>query len=99
MVKEKAKVKQRGRAGRRAWGFEERLESRRGSDVARICLEELKERVRKGKDLSKWEKERKNFFKGREMGIREVEERRNEENNWFEELEKRHNQKRERWLK
>lgn len=62
------KVK-RGRAGRRAWGFEERLESGRGSDVARICLENLKERVRKGKEgaLSKWEEEKKIFFEGRGM--------------------------------
>lgn len=32
--------KLRGRSGKRAWKFEERLEKGRGSDIARKCLEE-----------------------------------------------------------
>lgn len=34
----------RGRAGKRAWEFEKRLEEERGEEVARKCLEEIKER-------------------------------------------------------
>lgn len=50
--------KLRGRAGRRAWRFEERLEEGRGSDIARKCLEEMKERWRRGRVVTKWEEER-----------------------------------------
>lgn len=39
-------------------------------DVARNFLEELKEKVKKGKALSKWEEERRSFFEGRGMGER-----------------------------
>ncbi|EZA60891.1 hypothetical protein X777_13093 [Ooceraea biroi] len=40
--------KLRGRAGRRAWGFKRRLEEERGSELARKCWEELRERERGG---------------------------------------------------
>jgi len=45
----------RSRAGRRAWGFEERLEEGRSSVLARTCLREMKDRVLKGKELSSLE--------------------------------------------
>jgi len=40
--------KLRGRAGRRAWGFEERMAEGRGSELARKCWEEIRERAKKG---------------------------------------------------
>lgn len=40
--------KRRGMAERRAWKFEERLRQGRGSDIARRCWEEMKERSRRG---------------------------------------------------
>jgi len=49
------------RAGRRAWGFEERLEEGRGSVLAWMCLREMKDRIVKEKG---WVRERYNFFKG-----------------------------------
>lgn len=41
--------KLRVRAGRRAWGFERRLEEGRGSGLARGCWEEMRERAKVGK--------------------------------------------------
>lgn len=42
-------------------GFEERLDEGRGNDLVR-CWEDMKERGRKGKSLSKWEEKRKGYF-------------------------------------
>lgn len=50
--------KLRGRAERRAWRFEERLEEGRGSVIARKCLEEMKERWRRGRVVTKLKEER-----------------------------------------
>lgn len=58
MRKELQRVKLRGR---RALGFERRLEKRRGSELARRCWK-IKERGRKRIGLSKWEEERKRYF-------------------------------------
>jgi hypothetical protein len=41
--------KLRERAGRRAWGFEKRLEEGKGSVLTRICWEKMKGRCREGK--------------------------------------------------
>lgn len=79
----------RGRTGRRAWKFDERLEERRGSDIARKCLEKIKERCRKKRAGSEWEIERRNFFRNRGIEIKEVEGNRRGDNGWFDELEKR----------
>lgn len=47
LVKEKLQQnKLKGKAGRRAWTFEERLEKRE-SDIERKCLEEMKKKVEK----------------------------------------------------
>lgn len=43
----------RTRARKRAEGYERRLEEGRGGVLAQRCLEEMKERVERGKDLSK----------------------------------------------
>ncbi|XP_036148444.1 uncharacterized protein LOC118647508 [Monomorium pharaonis] len=42
--------KLRGKAGRRAWKYEKRLEEGGGSELARKCLEEIKLRDRSGKE-------------------------------------------------
>jgi len=70
--------KLRTRAGRRAWGFEERLAEGRGSELARRCWEELKERARRGGEMSEWEKERKAFFEDRGIEVEKMEEERKE---------------------
>jgi len=47
MVREELqRDKLRGRAGKRAWGFEERLAEGRGSELAKKCWEEI--RAKKG---------------------------------------------------
>jgi len=49
--------KLRERAGRRAWGFEERLKGGKGSGLTRLCWEELREGAREGKVGSEGEEE------------------------------------------
>jgi len=44
-------------AGRRAWRFEERLKEGKGSELTRLCWEELREGAREGKVGSEWEEE------------------------------------------
>jgi len=80
------RYKLRERAGRRAWGFEKRLEEGKGSELTRLCWEEMRERCRKGKVGSDWEEERGKFFMERGMEVREVERRRTEGELWFGEL-------------
>lgn len=90
-----------GRAGRRAMAFEQKLNEGKGSELARRCWEEMKERYRKGKTKSRWEEERKDFFGSRKMRLEEIERRREEEETWIEEIENREKdrQRRERWEK
>jgi hypothetical protein len=74
MVREELqREKLRGRAGRRAWSFEKRLEEGKGSELARECLEEMKGRWRKGKVREGWEEERQGFFRDRGMEVEEIE--------------------------
>ncbi|XP_067208521.1 golgin subfamily A member 6-like protein 26 [Linepithema humile] len=89
----------RGRADKRAWGFEKRLEEGGGSEIARECRKEMKERFKEGKVRSDWEKERKKFFEEREITIEEVERKREEGEEWYGELERkdREEQRKERW--
>jgi len=93
--------KLRVRAGRRAWGFEERLAEGRGSELARRCWDEIRERIKRGGRLSAWERERKEFFeeRGKEAGM--VEREREEGALNFNRLEEcdRKEQKEERWGK
>lgn len=63
-----------GRAGGRAWGFERRLREERGSEWARKCLDEMRERWRRGKTGSKWEEGRREFLEDRGREIEEIEE-------------------------
>lgn len=50
--------KLRASVGIKAGNFEERLERREGNRITRDCREEILERVRRGRNLSGWEKER-----------------------------------------
>lgn len=78
-----------GRAGRRAWGFEKRLEKGKGSVLARRW-KKMREEVWTGREDSEWKKERKVFFEDRGMQIEEVERGRRsgrEGEGWFGELE------------
>lgn len=78
--------KLRIRAGRRVWSFERRLEEGRGSNLARKCWEEVRERAKVGKAGSDWERERKKFFEERGKKVEEVEEKREEGVDWFEDV-------------
>lgn len=49
MREEFQREKIRVRAGRRAWGFEKRLGEGKGSELARRCWEEIRERTGKDK--------------------------------------------------
>lgn len=54
MLREEIKRgKLRERAGKRVWGFEKRLEERKGSEVTRLCWNEMRKRSREGKGESK----------------------------------------------
>ncbi|EZA46498.1 hypothetical protein X777_00096 [Ooceraea biroi] len=62
--------------GRRAMGYEERLETGSGSIWARRCWEEIK--GREGVKGSRWEEERKDFYKERGVAVEWVKRRREE---------------------
>lgn len=51
--------KLRIRAARRAWDFEEKLAKGKGSEIARKCLEEIRKREGRERELTGWEKEKK----------------------------------------
>ncbi|EZA50331.1 hypothetical protein X777_11275 [Ooceraea biroi] len=91
--------KLRGRAGKRAWGFERRLEERRGSELARKCWVELKERARKGREGKEWEGERRKHFDERGVDMEELERKRKQGGVGYEELEKEEKKRKreERW--
>jgi len=101
MREELQKEKLRGRAGRRAWEFEKRLEEGRGGGLARDCLEEIRERFREERTLTCWEREREKFFEERGVKREEVEEKNREEENWINKIEERdkEKQRKERWEK
>jgi len=48
----------KGRVGRRAWGFEKRLEQGKNNELARRCWEEIKERNQRKKELVLGERDR-----------------------------------------
>lgn len=52
----------RGRASKRAWKFERKLEEGKGGEIARKCLEEMKERWKKGRIVGKWEQRKKEIY-------------------------------------
>lgn len=100
LVKEELqRNKLRGRAGRRAWGYERRLEEGKGSELARSCWGEIKERAKEEKEISEWEKGRKKFFKDRGLSVEKIERKRKEGELKCRKLKNRdrRRQKEERW--
>lgn len=80
MVREDIKRgKLRERAGRRAWGFEERLREGKDSELTRLCWREMREGAMEGKTESEWEEERRRFFEDRGWEIKEVERKKRKE--------------------
>jgi len=66
IVKEERKRKKmRTRLGRRAMGYEEKIEKGGGSECVKICWEEIRKRGEK--ELSRWETKRRDFY--RERGV------------------------------
>lgn len=65
----------------------------KGSDLARKCWEEMGERMRKGKELSGWEREKEEFFVKRGTSVVEVERKRLEREIRYEEMERKEREK------
>ncbi|XP_068993226.1 golgin subfamily A member 6-like protein 24 [Neodiprion pinetum] len=93
--------KLRIRAGRRAWNFERKLERGEGSELARRCWEEIRDKAEAGRQGSRWERERESFFAERGAESREVVVRRERGEMEFREIEERgrEEQRKERWEK
>lgn len=53
----------RSKTGRRAWGFEKKMKERRGKELARRCLEEMRERGKVGKEERGGKRKEENFLK------------------------------------
>ena len=89
------------RVGKRAWGFEKRMEERGGSELARECWREMREKASEGKTGSNWEKERREYFEEKGWRTEEVERRREEGSGWLGEILKKdvEEQRKERWEK
>jgi len=87
MIKEEIqRGKLKERAGKRAWGFEKRLEEGKGSKLARLCCEEMRGKAGEGKIGSNWEEERRKFFVDRGWEIRVMEKKKEEGEAWFGEI-------------
>lgn len=57
----------RGRASKRTWKFERKLEEDKGGETAKKYVEEMKERWKKRRIIGKWEQEKKKYME--EMGV------------------------------
>jgi len=102
MIREELqREKLRTRAGRRAWSFEKRLEEGRGSELARECRREIRERGLEGKKgtFVGWEKERREYFKDRGIKLEEMERKKEDGELRWEDIESRgkRRQRDERW--
>jgi len=62
------------------------LEEGKGSELKRLCWEEMREKCREGKRDSVWKEKRGKFFRERKLDVREVERRRIEGDMWFGEV-------------
>ncbi|EFN90177.1 hypothetical protein EAI_03643 [Harpegnathos saltator] len=58
----------------RAWGYERKLEERKGGELAKRYWEEMREGVKKGKARKGWEEKMKAYIKAKGWRIEEVEE-------------------------
>lgn len=64
MVREELQREEvRSKTGRRAWGFEKKMKERKGKELARRCLEEMRERGKIGKEERGGKRKEKNFLK------------------------------------
>lgn len=54
--------------------MEQKLEMRKGSEIARRCWKEIKERAMKNEEKFGWEEERIEFYSRKGIGIEEQEE-------------------------
>lgn len=70
------------RAAKRAWGFEERLREGRGSAWVRRCLKKIEWRSETGKEKSRWERERRLYVEKKRVRLREINEKRGNEEVW-----------------
>lgn len=76
MVKELRKEMLRGRTRIRACGYEGKLESRKGKQIARMLGK--KGRARRKKSLEEWEEERRTFYEEKGWRLEKVESMREE---------------------
>lgn len=79
VMEEILRDKLRGRAERRTWAYERRLEEGKGSVLARKCLEEIRERGLSGKVNTGWEEERREFFEHRGWNLEKIDKEGKEE--------------------
>lgn len=70
MKEELQRKKLRERTGKRAWGFEKRMEEGKGGELVKRCWEEIRERSWKRKGTKGWEGERRKFLKIEDGGWR-----------------------------
>ncbi|XP_043276027.1 uncharacterized protein [Venturia canescens] len=63
------------RSGMRAWGYEKRLETGKGGELARRCRGEMKRRAGRRQEAGGWESERKEFYLRMGWDLEEVERR------------------------
>lgn len=68
------------------------MRERKGSEIARRCMEEMRERCGKRRASSGWEKDRRNFFEERGVKIGMLERKEEEGENWYGEMEERDRQ-------
>lgn len=57
----------------RAWSYENKLREGKGGEIARECLEEIRNRVKKGKAVKGLEEERVNFMEETGWKMEEIE--------------------------
>lgn len=56
----------------KAWSYEDKLRKDKGGELARECLEEIRNKVKKGKAVKGWEEERGNFMEERGWKIEKI---------------------------
>lgn len=55
----------------------------RGSEIARLCWEEMRKRSRKKRTGSEWKRKQEKFFEERKTRIKIAERKRGKEKAWF----------------
>lgn len=57
----------------RAWSYKNKFREGKGGELARECLEEIRNKIKKGKAVKGWEEERVNFMEERGWKMEEIE--------------------------